>query len=122
MRETITLTQKEQHRVHLLTQVQQGTLQAGVAAQLLGLSLRHLRRLLACMRQRGIAALAHGNRGRPSPRRLSEAVRARILTLARTTYADVNDHHLTELLAAREGLRARHHTGVRGRVCAGTRE
>lgn len=110
MRETITLTQKEQHRVHLLTQVQQGTLQAGVAAQLLGLSLRHLRRLLACMRQRGLAALAHGNRGRPSPRRLSETVRTRILTLARTTYADVNDHHLTELLAAREGLRVSRRT------------
>ena len=104
-RETITLTQKEQHRVHLLTQVQQGTLQAGAAAQLLGLSLRHLRRLLARWRQQGLVALAHGNRGRPSPRRLSETVRTRILTLARTTYADVNDHHLTELLATREGLR-----------------
>lgn len=110
MRETITLTQKEQHRVHLLTQVQHGTLEAGVAAQLLGLSLRHLRRLLACMRQRGLAALAHGNRGRPSPRRLSEEVRARVLTLARTTYEGVNDHHLTELLAAREGLRVSRRT------------
>ncbi|MDI6773009.1 MAG: helix-turn-helix domain-containing protein [bacterium] len=66
-RETITLTQKEQHRVHLLTQVQQGTLQAVAAAQLLDLSLRHLRRLLARWRQQGLAALAHGNRGRPLP-------------------------------------------------------
>ncbi|HEV2283314.1 MAG TPA: ISNCY family transposase, partial [bacterium] len=29
----------------------------------------------------------------------------RILTLARTTYAGVNDHHLTELLAERHGIR-----------------
>jgi hypothetical protein len=35
---------------------------------------------------------------------VAEPVRARILTLARTTYAGVNDHHLTELLAEREGL------------------
>jgi transposase len=70
--------------VHLLTQVQQGTLQAVAAAHLLGLSLRHLRRLLARWRQQGLAALAHGNRGRSSSRRLAEAVRARVLTLART--------------------------------------
>src|SRR5713226_6581219 len=104
-RETITLTQKEQHRVHLLTQVQQGALRAGAAAQLLGLSLRHLRRLLARLRQHGLAALAHGNRGHPSPRRLPETVRARVLTLARTRYAGLNDHHLTELLVEHEGLR-----------------
>jgi transposase len=36
---------------------------------------------------------------------VAEPVRARILALARTTYAGVNDHHLTELLAEREGLR-----------------
>jgi len=90
-RETMTLTQKEQHRVHLLTRVQHGALQAGAAAQLLGLSLRHLRRLLARLRQQGLAALAHGNRGRPSARRLPEAIRARVLTLARTRYAGVND-------------------------------
>ncbi|HYM92496.1 MAG TPA: ISNCY family transposase, partial [bacterium] len=60
--------------------------------------------LLAEVRQHGLAALAHGNRGRPSPRRLAEAIRTKVLALARTTYAGVNDHHLTELLAEREGL------------------
>jgi threonine dehydrogenase-like Zn-dependent dehydrogenase len=66
-RETLTLTQKEQHRVHILTQVQHGAVQAHEAARLLGLSVRHLRRLLARLRNQGLAALAHGNRGRPSP-------------------------------------------------------
>jgi transposase len=103
-RETITLTRKEHHRLHILSRVLDGVLHAREAAQILGLSLRHLRRLLARLRQYGTAALAHGNRGRPSPRRLAEAIRARVLTLARTTYAGGNDHHLTELLAEREGL------------------
>ncbi len=105
IRETITLTQKEQHRVHVLARVQHGVLRAKEAALLLGLSLRHLRRLLARLRHQGLPALAHGNRGRPSPRRLPAAIRARVLTLARTIYAGVNDHHLTELLREREGLR-----------------
>ncbi len=104
LRETITLTQKEQHRVHVLARVQHDILGAKEAASLLGLSLRHLRRLLARLCQQGLATLAHGNRGRPSPRRLSETVRAKVLTLARTIYTGCNDHHLTELLAEREAL------------------
>jgi transposase len=103
-RETITLTQREHQRLHVLSRVHGGGLHAREAARLLGVSLRHLRRLLARWRQHGAAALAHGNRGRPSPRRVAAVIRARILTLARTTYTGVNDHHLTELLAEREGL------------------
>ncbi|HXX36617.1 MAG TPA: ISNCY family transposase [bacterium] len=103
-RETITLTQKEQQRVQVVTQVQHGALSVAEAVTLLGLSDRHVRRLLAALHKHGIAGLAHGNRGRSSPRRLSETVRARVLTLARTTYAGVNDYQLTDLLAEREGL------------------
>jgi transposase len=74
------------------------------AARLLGVSFRHLRRLLAKVRQAGPAALAHSNRGRASPRRLAEAIRTQVLTLARTRYAGANDHHFTELLREHEGL------------------
>lgn len=104
-RETVVLTKQEQHRVHVLTRVHHGALRAREAAVLLGLSLRHLRRLLARLRHHGLAVLAHGHRGRPSPRRLPQAIRAKVITLARTTYGGCNDHHLTELLAEREGLR-----------------
>src|SRR3990172_8291733 len=67
IRETITLTPKEQHRAHVLARVQHGVLPATEAAVLLGLSLRHLRRLLARLRQQGLAALAPGNRRPPPP-------------------------------------------------------
>lgn len=103
-RETITLTQEEQHRAHLLSRVQTGALRAVEAAVVLKISLRHVRRLLARLRQTGPAALAHGNRGRPSPRKLPEHFRRQVLRLARTTYTGLNDHHLAELLREREGL------------------
>jgi hypothetical protein len=48
--------------------------------------------------------LAHASRGRPSHRRLPDAVRERIVRLARTTYAGFNDHHLCEKLVEREGF------------------
>ncbi len=52
----------------------------------------------------GIDGLVHGNRGRASPRRLGETMGARIVGLATTTYAGVNDCHLAELLGEREGI------------------
>jgi transposase len=103
-KETIILTETEQQRVQVLLQVQHGRLATPEAARLLGISGRHVKRLLAGLRKRGLAALAHGNRGRASPRRLSDALRTRTLALARTTYAGCNDCHFTELLAEREGV------------------
>jgi hypothetical protein len=46
-KETITLTQTEQRRVIVLTQVREQRMDAAHAAALLGLSLRHCRRLRA---------------------------------------------------------------------------
>lgn len=118
-REMVTLTQKEQHRVHVLTQVQHGALVASAAATLLALSVRQIRRLLAGLRHRGLAALAHGNRGHASPRRLPEAIRTQVITLARTTYAGLNDHHLTDCLQDHAGLHVSRPTVYRWLRAAG---
>ena len=56
------------------------------------------------MREDGEAALAHANRGRPSHRRLPDAVRRRIVQLARSTYVGFNDHHLCEKTGRARGL------------------
>ena len=72
------------------------------AAEVLALSLRQVRRLLAAYRQEGVAALAHGNRGRAPHNRLKAELRQQVLTLAQGRYAGVNHQHLTELLAGRE--------------------
>ena len=103
-REMIILTKIEQQRAQVLPRVQAGLLTAAGAARLLGLSIRHIRRLLAAVRKKGLAALAHGNRDRRSPRRSADALQARVLTLARTRYRGCNDCHLTQLLAEREDI------------------
>jgi len=73
-------------------------------AGLVGLSERQLWRLRVAFERDGPAGLVHGNRGRPSGRRLDGSLRARVIDLRRTTYGDVNDTHLAELLAEREGI------------------
>src|SRR5579864_1190698 len=118
-RESITLSRREQQRAHVIGQILGGRLTVPEAASLLGLSSRHLRRLVTSVRHRGLAALAHGNRGRASPRRIADATRERLLTLARTTYAGCNDCHLTELIAEREQLRVSRPTVQRWLRAAG---
>ncbi len=81
-KETITLNSREQRRAIALTAVLEGRLRAVPAAELLRISLRHSRRLLAAFRRSGPAVLAHGNRGRPAPNRLPAAVRKRVVRLA----------------------------------------
>lgn len=100
----ITLTPREQTRLLVLNALQRRTCTLAEASRVLGLSDRQIRRLRAAFQARGAAALAHGNRGRPSPRRTPTTVRDRLLRLARTKYARVNFQHLTELLAAHERL------------------
>src|SRR5258708_6289407 len=98
-RETITLIPIEQQRVIVLTQVREQRIDARRAAALLGLSLRQCRRLLAAFRRDGPAALAHGNRGRRAPNRVSPSLERRVVRLARTRYRGFNPQHLTEKLA-----------------------
>ena len=102
--ETVTLNLKEQKRLLVLNRINQGKLTGDEAADLLGLSVRHVRRMLAGYREGGAGALAHGNRGRASTQRIEEGQRSRIVSLARGEYAGVNQQHFTELLAEREQL------------------
>ena len=52
----------------------------------------------------GPAGLVHANRGRASPRRLSDVLCDQILELARSRYAGINDSHPTELIAEHEAI------------------
>ena len=58
------LTKKEQSRIQVLNGVIAGEVTVEQAAGLMGVSERHAWRLLAAYREKGAAAIAHGNRGR----------------------------------------------------------
>src|SRR5216683_2173148 len=102
--ETFTLSQKELQRVSVISACLKGDLACASAAELLSLSVRHIKRLKKRMREDGEAALAHASRGRPSHRRLPERTRQAVLRLARTKYAGFNDHHLCEKLVECESI------------------
>ena len=56
------MKQREQARIQVLNTVLEHHLAIGQAAEIMGVSERHTKRLLAAYRRDGPAALAHGNR------------------------------------------------------------
>ena len=102
--ENVTLTPKEQSRLQVLNSLAAEHMTLDQAAELMGVTSRHTRRILAAYRERGAAALAHGHRGRRPVNATPEALVVDVAHLARTRYAGVNHTHLAELLAEREGF------------------
>jgi transposase len=104
-KDPVTLSQREQQRLHVLVEVEAGRWSVEQAAEVLRLSVRHVWRLKGAFGRDGAAALVHGNRGRPSPGRIDDATRMRVQELLAGPYSGCNDHHLAELLALREDIR-----------------
>ena len=98
------MNQKEQARLSVLNSVLEYQVPVADAAELLGVSPRHARRMLAAYRDRGAAALAHGNRGRRPHNATSPGEAAAVVQLATERYEGANHTHLTELLSEREGI------------------
>ena len=74
------------------------------AATLMGVSLRHARRILAAYREKGSAAVAHGHRGRKPPNATPDALKSDVVRLVHTRYGGANHTHLSELLSEREDI------------------
>jgi hypothetical protein len=103
MEMTITMSATEQRRARVLTRILTGELTMAEGAATLGLSERQLWRLRVAFERDGPAGLVHGNRGRPSSRRIDPGLGARIIEL-RASYGEINDSHFSELLAEREAI------------------
>ena len=102
--ENVTLKPKEQARLQVLNGLLTEHMTLDQAADLMGVSPRHTRRILADYRENGAASLAHGHRDRRKANAIPEAIRSRVVRLARTVYEGANHTHLSELLSEREGL------------------
>jgi len=99
----VTMSKREFDQLEVLLGVQSGRLRVVDACALLGRSRRHVFRLLRGLRNGGAASLVSKRRGRPSNRRLPDAVRQLALTLVREHYGDFGPTLAAEKLAERHG-------------------
>ena len=74
------------------------------ASSMLGLSERHLRRLLKSVRELGAGGIIHRGRGRPSNRRLPEGIKTQVLKLYRRKYHDFGPTLASEKLLELDGI------------------
>jgi transposase len=104
MKGVIVLQSQEEKRVFVIQKVIRGEMTAKQAATFLGVAKRHVYRLKKKMQKQGVAALVHGNRGKPPSNAISKDVRERIVALACGDYSKASCEHMAELLASREEI------------------
>jgi transposase len=93
------LSQRELDILKTLAPVLDGTRTQAEAARLLDLTARHVRRLVARLRDGGDEALTHGLRGRPSNRQADAGLRQRVLDAYRAHFHDFGPTLACEKLA-----------------------
>ena len=89
---------KEARRMAVIGQTLEGKFNNQQAAQLLGLSIRQVKRLKNKAKLEGLAAVLHGNRGKPPHNALPAAKQAEILQLATSTLKGCNYLHMQEII------------------------
>jgi hypothetical protein len=100
----VIMSVKELRRVHVLRQTREQKLTQVKAGTLLGLTPRHIRRLLARVAQAGDQGLAHRGRGKPSNRRIPAKVKVNALTLYEKRYGDFGPTLAAEKLVECHGM------------------
>lgn len=94
----ITMSLSEIKKYDIIKKVISKELNGSEAAELLNLTSRHIRRLKKKVSGNGIKTLAHGNRGKPGNRRLSDKENKKIADLIRRKYPDFGPTLATEKL------------------------
>jgi len=97
----IEMSQRERDRLKVLHSLREGRFSQAKAAQLLGLTVRQVRRLEQRLDTFGDAGLVHRLRGRASNRRLDPQLRQRVVRQYQRLYADFGPTLASEKLAER---------------------
>lgn len=92
------LTMKDERKIEVIHGVMDRRISVEEGGRVLNRSVRTVFRMVSRLREVGIRGVRHGNRGRKSPRKISDVVRQKIVAFARGKYADINDTHLQEIL------------------------
>lgn len=98
------MSQRDVQRLAVLERVRDGVLTQVQAGLELGLSARHVRRLLTRYEEQGAQGLVHRLRGQRSNRRLDLTLTAQAQALIKTHYADFGPTLACEKLAERHGI------------------
>jgi transposase len=118
-RDIIVMSMREVRRLKAVQSAMDGHVTQKMAAAMLGLSERQVRRLVKDVRDQGDRGVIHGLRGRASNRRIPEAIRERTISLYQARYPDFGPTLATEKLMECDGLKVSDETLRRWLIEAG---
>jgi len=99
------MSQKELTRLEVIQRTEKKTLKQKEAAKMLGISERHVKRLLRAYRQSGAEGLISKRRGKPSNNRLNAEVKQQAIDLIYSQYHDFGPTLAHEKLTEKHGLK-----------------
>lgn len=117
MDKLLTMSKKELSRLEVMQRLEEKRLKQREAAEILGISQRHVRRLLRTYRHDGESGLISKRRGSPSNNRLSSEVTVRVMDLIYKRYHDFGPTLAHEKLTESHGLQISRES-VRGLMIA----
>ena len=104
MDKLLTMSKKEVTRVEVIQRTETKHLKQKEAAKVLGVSERHIRRMLRAYRQTGAEGLISKRRGKPSNNQLKTEVRQQVIDLIYSQYPDFGPTFAHEKLTEKHGL------------------
>lgn len=104
MAQLISMSKQEVSKFEVMTKLINKTMNGTAAAKLLGLSTRQIRRLKQKVDTSGAKGLIHGNRGKPSNRKLSDKLVRKVTTLLKKHYRDFKPSFAAEKLQEQHGM------------------
>lgn len=105
MEKLLTMSAKELSRLEMMQRLEEKRLKQKEAAEILGVSVRQIKRLLSRYRKDGAGGLVSGRRGKASNNQLSAEVKQKALDLLKGKYIGFGPTLACEKLVEVEGLR-----------------
>lgn len=98
MEDKIVMSKEELNRSALCQRVISSEILLTEAGELMSVSYRQAKRIIASFRQNGAVGLIHGNRGKESNRKITDKLQKKVLNLYSTKYSDFKPTFFTEKL------------------------
>lgn len=98
-------TPKEQYKFEIITKVINREIKPGLAALLLGISARQIRRLRVAVQDGGHEAVIHGLRGKQGNHHIDKNLKEKILEIVKKKYSDFKPTFASETLADRNHIK-----------------
>lgn len=98
-------TSEEQYKLDIITKILKKEMKPGMAAKLLGISTRQIRRLKNNVKEDGISAIVHKLKGKHSNHSIDPSIKEKVLVVLNKAYSDFKPTFATEKLAENHAIR-----------------